>query len=305
MAPLDDDLGRGSPSNPEYLLPLVRPLGRRQDAGLTHGCVVMNSDRLPDDEDAASAQGAVPPLPEAPDAAVQRGDAHLLPCRRCGMLNGQSAESCWACEANFLVTRPFGARAAPEAPGRGVEPPHRGLHLVEPREVQTSPVEPAVPSRAPQDDVATGVAAAVDPEATVPVPVPQIHVPSSGVDLALPMPRTAEADALLFARSPRRYRLDLIAAVIAVVLMGLGVYLLSGSGSTATVETTTPPPVTIVPPALQDGPATASRTGVAADAPSAAGKAKPERLPVWPPYPCTPPVAATGLCKMEAGAAKD
>ena len=219
------------------------------------------------------------------------------------MLNGQSAPSCWNCDANFLVTRPFGARAAPAPTVLSVEPSRRGLHLVEPQEVQAW----AAARAGTAEEKARSVAPGFDPDATVPVPLPPVHSLFSGVDLALPMRQSAEADAALFARPPQRYRLDLIAAVIAVALMGFGAYLLSGSGSTATVEATTTPPITAVPPVVR-GPAAVARPtpapDLAADAAPAAGEAKHERLPIWPPYPCTPPVAATGLCKMEPGAAK-
>ncbi len=108
------------------------------------------------------------PIEPAPESALSARTAHLVPCARCGALNGRSALACWACEGDLLARGPLAAPISPPAPptlvhavvAPPVHPPisavhdaagtgaQRGLHLVSnteaPEEVQpiTGPALP-------------------------------------------------------------------------------------------------------------------------------------------------------------------
>ena len=102
-------------------------------------------------------------LPEP--SALAAPPSHLVPCGRCGALNGRSAMVCWGCEADLLALLPFAHVAPPRQPEPVVVPAvhqqtvveregsadgQRGLHLVsrvgEPLSVRPAPL-PTGPGR--------------------------------------------------------------------------------------------------------------------------------------------------------------
>ncbi len=264
----------------------------------------------------------------APPSGVAAHAPHLVPCPRCGTLNGRSAALCWGCDTDLRLFGRFEAAVAAEpVTERPPEPVARAVPLAEGR-----PGLHLV-SRAGDPASVQAVADAVAPLNTADLPVLTLFVEGTGpLAAARPLPSR---------------RLRVIAAIAGLTLVGAAAALWwrapaprPASAAPAPVTPSTPlmprlaesperpfsvsanddapdrvrlsfPPLEVVPESAlvihPNGAAAGSKAGQS-NGPVAApkgSKARAAARPAAAPAACTSNMAALGFCTLDPAPAKE